>query len=84
MPDDLHGCPDDATTRFAELLLRIGAMSEVQLGRVREELRKQRDRTFGEIAVELGFVDDEVINESPKAIETERKEHLPSIVGGAS
>jgi hypothetical protein len=49
--------------RIGEKLVRIGAMTEEQ---VKEVLRLQRekasfDRLFGEIAVELQFVDQETI-----------------------
>jgi hypothetical protein len=48
--------------RIGDFLLRIGAMNELQ---VEEVLRIQREdeepRMFGEIAVELGYVDDEAL-----------------------
>jgi hypothetical protein len=47
------------TERIGDFLLRIGAMNEIQ---VDEVLRIQREdeepRMFGEIAVELGYIND--------------------------
>jgi hypothetical protein len=49
--------------RIGDFLLRIGAMSRAQ---VDEVLRIQREdeepRMFGEIAVELGYIDDSALN----------------------
>jgi hypothetical protein len=48
--------------RIGDFLLRIGAMNENQ---VEEVLRIQREdeepRMFGEIAVELGYIDDSAL-----------------------
>lgn len=47
--------------RIGEGLIRIGAMTEKQ---VEDVLAKQKDgtnRLFGEIAIELGYIDDEAI-----------------------
>ena len=47
--------------RIGEGLVRIGAMTEVQ---VEDVLAKQKDgtnRLFGEIAIELGYIDDDAI-----------------------
>jgi len=47
--------------RIGQGLIRIGAMSEEQ---VKDILARQKDGTnklFGEIAIELGYVDDEAI-----------------------
>lgn len=47
--------------RIGEGLVRIGAMTEEQ---VKDVLAKQKDgtnRLFGEIAIELGYIDDEAI-----------------------
>ncbi len=47
--------------RIGEGLIRIGAMTEEQ---VKDVLARQKDGTnrfFGEIAIELGYVDDEAI-----------------------
>jgi len=47
--------------RIGEGLIRIGAMTEEQ---VEDVLAKQKDgtnRLFGEIAIELGYIDDEAI-----------------------
>ena len=48
--------------RIGDFLLRIGAMNEDQ---VEEVLRIQREdeepRMFGEIAVELGYIDDSAL-----------------------
>jgi len=48
--------------RIGDFLVRIGAMSQVQADeamRVRES--GGESRMFGEIAVELGYIDDEAI-----------------------
>ena len=47
--------------RIGQGLIRIGAMTEEQ---VKDVLTRQKDndsRLFGEIAIELGYVDDEAI-----------------------
>ncbi len=47
--------------RIGQGLIRIGAMTEEQ---VKDVLARQKDgtnRLFGEIAIELGYVDDEAI-----------------------
>lgn len=48
--------------KIGDFLIGIGAMSEAQ---VEEVLRIQRDeeepRVFGEIAIELGYIDDEAL-----------------------
>jgi len=47
--------------RIGEGLIRIGAITEEQ---VKDVLARQKDnesRLFGEIAIELGYVDDEAI-----------------------
>lgn len=67
MANEIRGCADDATTRFGELLLRIGAMSKEQLERVREQHAKQPERSFREIAVELGFVSDRALESTPES-----------------
>lgn len=49
--------------RIGEGLVRIGAMSEKNKDHVLDLQRKGDKRLFGEIAVELGYVDiDEVVN----------------------
>jgi hypothetical protein len=49
--------------KIGDFLVRIGAMDEAQ---VEEVLRIQRDeeepRMFGEIAIELGFIDDAALH----------------------
>jgi hypothetical protein len=42
-------------------LIRIGAMTPEQARRVLAVQKAGDDRRFGEIAIELGFVDDEAI-----------------------
>jgi hypothetical protein len=61
--------------RIGDFLLRIGAMNVAQ---VEEVLRIQREdeepRMFGEIAVELGYIDDEALR---KYIESKSEGNKP-------
>ena len=52
-----------ATEKIGEGLVRIGAMSEEQRNKVIEKQNSGDDRMFGEVAIELGFIDDEIIME---------------------
>lgn len=52
-----------AVEKIGEGLVRIGAMTEEQRNQV---IRKQSEgdgRMFGEIAIDLGFINDEIIME---------------------
>lgn len=55
------------TEKIGEFLIRIGVMESYQ---VEEVLRAQRagdNRLFGEIAIEFGFVNDEVLRKHVEA-----------------
>lgn len=52
-----------AAEKIGEGLVRIGAMSEEQRNQVIEKQKNGDDRMFGEVAIELGFIDDEIIME---------------------
>jgi len=52
-----------ASERIGEGLVRIGAMTEEQRNQVIEKQKAGDDRMFGEVAIELGFIDDEIIME---------------------
>ena len=56
--------PGDRKERIGQGLVRIGALTEEQVSQVLIQQRTETnvDRLFGEVAVELGFVDDETIN----------------------
>ena len=61
---------DHTSEKIGEGLKRIGAMTEEQ---VNEVLKRQKDgdkRLFGEIAIELGYINDEAIT---KYIESKGK-----------
>jgi len=49
--------------KIGEGLVRIGAMSQEQRNQVIEKQKSGDDRMFGEVAIDLGFIDDEVIME---------------------
>lgn len=47
--------------RIGEGLVRIGAMTEEQVKDVLERQKDGTNRMFGEIAIELGYIDDDAI-----------------------
>ncbi len=47
--------------KIGEGLKRIGAMTEEQVNEVLELQKKGDKRLFGEIAISLGYIDDEAI-----------------------
>ncbi len=47
--------------RIGEGLVRIGAMTEEQREKVLKMQEEGDERLFGEIAVDLGFIDDQAI-----------------------
>ena len=53
---------DDATVRLARFLVRIRLMGEDQFELVMKEQRRHPERSFGQIAVEKGCIDDEALN----------------------
>ncbi len=52
----------DSTERLGELLVRMGALSEQQVGKILEYQRQHPDILFGQIAIKLGCITDEVLN----------------------
>ncbi|MEW5817352.1 MAG: hypothetical protein AB1798_18390 [Spirochaetota bacterium] len=48
--------------KIGEFLVRIHAMTEEQAKKVLEKQKYQPGKLFGEIAIELGFINDEAIN----------------------
>jgi hypothetical protein len=51
----------DSTERLGELLVRMGAMSQEQVEAVLAYQKEHPDRLFGQIAVKLGFITEEVL-----------------------
>lgn len=49
------------TDRIGDFLVRIGAMQQFQVDAVIGAQKKGDQRLFGEIAIELGYVDDNAI-----------------------
>lgn len=47
--------------RIGDTLIRIGAMTEEQVRKVLSIQRSGDSRLFGEIALEMGFIDDQAI-----------------------
>lgn len=59
--------------KIGDVLVRIGAMTAEQ---VEEVLRTQRAgdrRIFGEIAIELGYIDDEALRRYVEIVHREKK-----------
>ncbi len=52
----------NAALRVGEFLVSIGAMTTEQVQEVLAEQEKAPEKLFGQIAIELGFVDDSAIN----------------------
>ncbi|MCF7928835.1 MAG: hypothetical protein K9L68_07795 [Spirochaetales bacterium] len=48
--------------RIGEFMVRIGLLTQQQKDHVLEEQRKNPDKLFGQIAVELGYIDDGAID----------------------
>ncbi len=51
------------TEKIGEGLVRIGAMTEEQRNEVIEKQNAGDERMFGEVAIELEFINDEIIME---------------------
>jgi len=49
--------------RLGEFLVRIGVMEEEQVRLVLEEQKKQPGVLFGQIAIELGFINEKAIDD---------------------
>ncbi len=61
---------DFSGEKIGEGLIRIGAMTEEQVQDVLKRQREGDNRLFGEIAISLGYVDDEAIR---KYLESKEK-----------
>ncbi len=48
--------------RIGEFLVKIGAMTPEQRAEVLERQKKEPNRLFGEIAVELGYINDSAVD----------------------
>ena len=67
---------DDGThagLRVGEFLVSIGAMTKKQVEEVLEEQEKAPEKLFGQIAIEMGFVDDSAINRYLEAKNTDQR-----------
>jgi hypothetical protein len=53
---------EDSTQRIGDFLVRIGAMNTEQVYEVLTRQQMEPDRLFGEIAIELGYVNDAAID----------------------
>jgi hypothetical protein len=53
---------EQARERLGEFLVRIGAMDEGQVGQVLARQKEEPDRLFGEIAIEMGFINDSAVD----------------------
>jgi mannitol/fructose-specific phosphotransferase system IIA component len=51
----------DSRERIGEFLVKIGAITEEQVQQVLARQKQEPNRLFGEIAIELGFIDDSAI-----------------------
>ncbi len=47
--------------RIGEFLVKINAMTERQVEEVLKVQEREPDRLFGEIAIELGYIDDDAV-----------------------
>lgn len=52
-----------AIEKIGEGLVRIGAMTEEQRNQVIEKQNGGDERMFGEVAIEMGYINDEIIME---------------------
>ena len=48
--------------RLGEFLVSIGAMSDEQVQQVLQEQQNSPDKLFGQIAIEMGFIDDAAVD----------------------
>lgn len=58
----MSGHHGDSTQRIGEFLVRIGAMTKDQVDEVLAIQRERPDKLFGQIAIELGYVNDEAVD----------------------
>lgn len=60
--DRRNGCTDDSTLRLGEFLVCLGAMTEEQVSQVLDRQKSEPDRLFGQIAIELGFINESAVD----------------------
>ncbi len=53
----------DSTERLGELLVRMGALSQEQVEKVVQYQKEHPDLLFGQIAVRLGYITEEVLQQ---------------------
>jgi len=51
----------DSTKRFGELLLSLGALDQKQIDIISNYQKENPDMRFGQIAVHLGFINQELL-----------------------
>lgn len=57
-----HRSGDSADERIGDFLVKIGAMTDSQRNEVLLRQEQEPDRMFGEIAIELGYIDDSAVD----------------------
>jgi hypothetical protein len=55
------GGNETSQERIGEFLVRIGVITQEQLRKVLKKQEQNPDKLFGEIAIEMGFIDDDAI-----------------------
>lgn len=58
----MSGNSEDSTQRIGDFLVRIGAMTTEQVYEVLTKQQMEPGRLFGEIAIELGYINDAAID----------------------
>jgi hypothetical protein len=62
-----------AEERIGEILVRIGALTPEQVEAILKQQKKEPDKIFGVIAIELGYINDEAIRKYVEEKEKKRK-----------
>ncbi len=57
-----HKSGDSADERIGDFLVKIGAMTDSQRNEVLLRQEEEPNRMFGEIAIELGYIDDSAVD----------------------
>ena len=55
--------PDSSIERIGEFFVRIGIITPDQVEEVLKIQKSEPDRLFGEIAIELGYINDKALDE---------------------
>ena len=58
----MSGNSEDSTQRIGDFLVRIGAMTTEQVYEVLTRQQMEPGRLFGELAIELGYINDSAID----------------------